>query len=216
MSRTPDIVALPNGQFVTNCYLVADPVTREAVIVDPGEEPRMFLRELHTRGWTLTAIWLTHGHLDHVLGVAEVRRTHEVPVYLHPLDRALYDGAPRQAEWMGLEAEPLPPPTHELAHGDVVTVGALDFEVRHMPGHSPGSVGFLHGDLILAGDVLFAGSIGRTDLPGGDFETLLRSIQSQLLALPDSTRILPGHGVPTSVGVERLTNPFLAGVARRD
>lgn len=216
MSRAPEIVALPNGQFVTNCYLVADPRTREAVIVDPGEEPRMFLRELHTRGWTLTAIWLTHGHLDHVLGVAAILRAHEVPVYLHPLDRALYDAAPQQAEWMGLPSEPLPAPTHTLAHGDTVTVGEVAFGVRHIPGHSPGSVGFLHGDLLLGGDVLFAGSVGRTDLPGGDFETLLRSLQAQVLALPDSTRILPGHGPATTVGVERLTNPFLAGVARRD
>jgi glyoxylase-like metal-dependent hydrolase (beta-lactamase superfamily II) len=211
-----EIVALPNGQFVENCYLVADAASREAVIVDPGEEPQMFLAELDTRGWTPKAIWLTHGHVDHVLGVARLHREHGLPIYLHPADRGLYDGVPRQAEWMGLRAEPLPAPTHELAHGDVVQVGRFRFDVRHVPGHSPGSVAFVGDGVVISGDALFSGSIGRTDLPGGDFGTLLQSIQSQLLALPDSTQVLSGHGPATTIGVERLTNPFLAGVPRGD
>lgn len=215
MSGGLEIVMLPNGQFVENCYLVADLATREAVIIDPGEEPAMFLRELDTRGWTLTAIWLTHGHIDHVLGVAAVQRVHAVPIHLHPLDRSLYDGVQRQGEWMGLVAEPLPAPTHELAHGDTMRVGRFTFEVRHMPGHSPGSVGFVGDDLLIGGDVLFAGSIGRTDLPGGDFDLLLQSIRTQILSLPDSTCVLSGHGAPTTVGVERLTNPFLTASADR-
>ncbi len=216
MSSGLEVVTLPNGQFVENCYLVADTAARRAVIVDPGEEPAMFLRELDTRGWSLDAIWLTHGHIDHVLGVAAIHRAHAVPIHLHPLDRPLYDGVQRQAEWMGLRAEALPPPTDLLAHGGEVRVGRFAFEVRHMPGHSPGSVGFVGEDLLLGGDVLFAGSIGRTDMPGGDLDTLLASIRAQVLSLPDSTRVLSGHGTPTTVGVERLTNPYLAAFADRD
>lgn len=204
-----EVVALPNGQFAENCYLVADTRRREAVIVDPGEEPAMFLAELETRAWTLTGIWLTHAHIDHVMGVGQVKRRADVPIFLHPADRELYDGLPRQGEWFGLRLAPLPPPERELRHGDQVTVGDFSFEVRHTPGHSPGSVSFVGHGMVLGGDVLFAGSIGRTDLPGGDLPALLGSIQRHFLTLPDSTIVRSGHGPETTVGVERLTNPFL-------
>ncbi len=204
-----DIVTLPNGQFAENCYLVADTRTREAVIVDPGEEPAMFLAELGTRAWTLKAIWLTHAHIDHVLGIPAVRARHDVPVLLHPEDRLLYENAERQAEWFGIRLDPLPEPDRWLAHGESVAAGGFEFEVRHTPGHSPGSVSFVGQGIALSGDALFAGSIGRTDLPGGDMPTLLQSIQRQLLTLPDSTEVLSGHGPRTTIGVERLTNPFL-------
>ncbi len=204
-----EIVTLPNGQFAENCYLVADTRTREAVIVDPGEEPAMFLAELDTRAWTLRAIWLTHAHIDHVLGIPAVRARHDVPILLHPEDRSLYENADRQAEWFGIRLDQLPQPGHPLAHGETVAVGGFEFEVRHTPGHSPGSVSFVGQGVALSGDALFAGSIGRTDLPGGDLATLLQSIQRQLLTLPDSTEVLSGHGPRTTVGVERLTNPFL-------
>jgi glyoxylase-like metal-dependent hydrolase (beta-lactamase superfamily II) len=204
-----EIVTLPNGQFAENCYLVADTRTREAVIVDPGEEPAMFLAELDTRAWSLKGIWLTHAHIDHVLGIPAVRARHDVPILLHPEDRPLYENADRQAEWFGIRLEPLPDPDHSLTHGETVAVGGFDFDVRHTPGHSPGSVSFVGQGVVLSGDALFAGSIGRTDLPGGDLATLLLSIQRQLLTLPDSTEVLSGHGPRTTVGVERLTNPFL-------
>jgi glyoxylase-like metal-dependent hydrolase (beta-lactamase superfamily II) len=204
-----EIVTLPNGQFAENCYLVADTRTREAVIVDPGEEPAMFLAELDTRAWSLKGIWLTHAHIDHVLGIPAVRARHDVPILLHPEDRSLYQHADRQAEWFGIRLEPLPDPDHSLTHGETVAVGGFDFDVRHTPGHSPGSVSFVGQGVVLSGDALFAGSIGRTDLPGGDLATLLLSIQRQLLTLPDSTEVLSGHGPRTTVGVERLTNPFL-------
>lgn len=204
-----EIVTLPNGQFAENCYLLADTRTREAVIVDPGEEPAMFLAELGTRAWTLKAIWLTHAHIDHVLGIPAVRERHDVPVVLHPEDRSLYENAERQAEWFGIRLDRLPEPDRWISHGESVTVGGFEFEVRHTPGHSPGSVSFVGQGIALTGDALFAGSIGRTDLPGGDMQTLLQSIQRQLLTLPDSTEILSGHGPRTTVGVERLTNPFL-------
>lgn len=204
-----EVVTLPNGQFGENCYLVADTRTREAVLIDPGEEPAMFLAELDTRAWALTAIWLTHAHIDHVMGVAQVKRRADVPIYLHPADRLLYDSLARQGEWFGLRLEAPPPPERELAHGDAVAVGRHRFEVRHTPGHSPGSVSFVGHGMVFGGDVLFAGSIGRTDLPGGDLQQLLGSIQRHFMTLPDSTIVRSGHGPETTIGVERLTNPFL-------
>ncbi|HXG45389.1 MAG TPA: MBL fold metallo-hydrolase [Gemmatimonadales bacterium] len=208
------IVRLPNGQFVQNCYLLADPATREAVIVDPGEEPRLFLDALERRRWRPTAIWLTHAHLDHIMGVEAVKRATGVPIYLHPLDRPLYEALPAQGEWAGLALTPPPPPDAALADGQRLRVGPHEIVVRHTPGHSPGSVSFVGDDFIVGGDVLFAGSIGRTDLPGGDFNTLRASIQRVFLSRPDSTVVLSGHGPETTIGVERLTNPFVAGGSR--
>jgi hydroxyacylglutathione hydrolase len=206
-----EVVALPNGQFAENCYLVADRRTREAVIIDPGEEPAMFLAELDTRAWTLSAIWLTHAHIDHILGVATVRQATGALIHLHPRDRIIYDALPQFGAWVGMELEPPPPPDVELRSGTAVRVGQYEFEVRHTPGHSPGSVSFAGNGMVFGGDVLFNGSIGRTDLPGGDYATLMATIQSQFLSLPDSTVVHSGHGPDTTIGVERLTNPFLTG-----
>ena len=133
-----EVVTLPNGQFAENCYLVADTQSREAVIIDPGEEPAMFLAELDTRAWALTGIWLTHAHVDHVMGVGQVKRRSDVPIHLHPADRVLYDSLPRQGEWFGLRLEVPPAPEIELRHGDELRVGRFAFDVRHTPGHSPG------------------------------------------------------------------------------
>lgn len=200
---------MPNGQFGENCYLVADTAQRQAVIIDPGEEPDTFLAELDTRAWSLAGIWLTHAHVDHVMGVGAVQARTGAAIWLHPDDRPLYDAASTQASWFGLRLDPLPPPDHRLAHGDTLTVGRFRFEVRHTPGHSPGSVSLVGNGMVFCGDVLFAGSIGRTDLPGGDTATLLQSIHRHLLTLPDSTVVFSGHGPETTIGVERLTNPFL-------
>lgn len=204
-------MTLPNGQLAENCYLVADRRTREAVIIDPGEEPAMFLAELDTRAWTLRAIWLTHAHIDHILGVGAIKRATGVPIHLHPLDRPIYDALPRFGAWMGMQLDPPPPPDAELTPGNPVRVGRFEFDVRFTPGHSPGSVSFVGHDMVFGGDVLFNGSVGRTDLPGGDAGMLMSSIQSQFLSLPDSTVVHSGHGPATTIGVERLTNPFLTG-----
>jgi glyoxylase-like metal-dependent hydrolase (beta-lactamase superfamily II) len=206
-----EVVALPNGQFAENCYLVADRRTREAVIIDPGEEPAMFLAELDTRAWSLRAIWLTHAHIDHILGVAAVKAATGVPIHLHPLDRPIYDALPQFGAWIGLQVEAPPPPDLELRPGSPVRVGGFELQVRFTPGHSPGSVSFVGEGMVFGGDVLFNGSIGRTDLPGGDFPTLMSTIHSQFLTLPDSTVVHSGHGPDTTIGVERLTNPFLTG-----
>jgi len=208
------VVQIPNGQFVENCYLVVDEQARECAIVDPGEEAGLILHKVAATGAKPVAIWLTHAHLDHVLGVPRVAAETGVPVWLHPADRPLYDAVPEQATWFGLQAPPLPPPDRALAHGDTVRVGDLGFQVRHTPGHSPGSVSFVGPGVVLGGDVLFAGSIGRTDLPGGDFDTLIASIERELLSLPEATIVYTGHGPETTVGHERRANPFLTGAVR--
>jgi glyoxylase-like metal-dependent hydrolase (beta-lactamase superfamily II) len=206
-----EVVSLPNGQFAQNCYLVADRGTREAVIIDPGEEPAMFLAELDTRAWHLRAIWLTHAHVDHIMGVGAIREATGAPIHLHPLDRPIYDALPQFGAWVGMQLDPPPPPDVALEPGSTLRVGRLAFDVRFTPGHSPGSVSFVGHDRVFGGDVLFNGSVGRTDLPGGDYATLMSTIQSQFLSLPDSTVVHSGHGPDTTIGVERLTNPFLTG-----
>lgn len=209
-----EVVSLPNGQFAENCYLVADRRTREAVIIDPGEEPAMFLAQLDARAWTLRGIWLTHAHIDHILGVGVVHARTGAPIFLHPLDRPLYDALPQYGGWIGMKLASPPPPQHDLRPDQVLRVGHFEFGVRFTPGHSPGSVSFLGEGMIFAGDVLFNGSVGRTDLPGGDATMLMATIQSQFLSLPDSTVVHSGHGPDTTIGVERLTNPFLTGAYR--
>ncbi len=185
-------------------------------MIDPGEEPQLFLAELDTRGWSLQSIWLTHGHVDHIMGVAAIKAATGVPIFLHAADRPLYDALPAQGEWMGLALEAPPPPDEELADGQMLHLGGHEFAVRHTPGHSPGSVSFVGPGLVLGGDVLFSGSIGRTDLPGGDLPTLMHSIHGVFLTLPDSTVVYSGHGPETTIGVERMTNPFLTGAYRHE
>ena len=208
------IIQIPNGQFVENCYLVVDERAGECAIVDPGEEAGLILHKVAATGAKPVAIWLTHAHIDHVLGVPRVAAETGAPVWLHSADLPLYDAVPEQAAWFGLAAPALPPPDRTYAHGDTVRVGDLSFEVRHAPGHSPGSVCLVGPGVVLGGDVLFAGSIGRTDLPGGDFDTLIASIERELLSLPEATIVYTGHGPETTVGHERRSNPFLTGAAR--
>jgi glyoxylase-like metal-dependent hydrolase (beta-lactamase superfamily II) len=205
----PRVVTLTNGAFAENCYLVADPERGEAVIIDPGEEAGLFLARVRHEGWTLRAVWLTHAHLDHVAGVAEVKAATGVPVHLHPADRRLYDSLPVQAQMFGLSADSPPPPDADLAEGQTVSVGGLAFAVLHTPGHTPGGVTFVGYGSAFAGDALFAGSIGRTDLPGGDTATLLASIREKLFALPDETVVYSGHGPETTIGEEKRSNPFV-------
>jgi len=204
------VVPIPGGQFVENCYLVIDEAARECAVIDPGEQAGLILHKLQASGATPVGIWLTHAHLDHVLGVPRLAAETRAPVFLHPDDRPLYDAVPDQAAWFGLTADPLPPPDRTLAAGDRLRVGSVELEVRHAPGHSPGHVVFVGPGAVFGGDVLFQGSIGRTDLPGGDLDTLLDSIARELLVLPDSTIVYTGHGPATTIGAERRTNPFLA------
>lgn len=210
----PIVVAIPNGQFAQNCYLVADAAAGRAAMIDPGEESGRIMVEVERRGWTLAAIWITHAHIDHIMGVGDVTRRWPVPIWLHPLDRPLYDNLPQQSAWVGLQVPPAPPATNEMRPGTPLTLGGIHFDVRHVPGHSPGSVALVGHGRVFSGDVLFSGSVGRSDLPGGDTATLLASIKRELLTLPDSTIVHSGHGPDTTIGVERATNPFLTGEYR--
>ena len=210
----PDVITLTNGAFAENAYILADRDAGAAVLIDPGEEAELFLRRVATERLTLAAVWLTHAHVDHILGVNRVLRETAVPLYLHPADRPLYDGLPAQGAAFGLRADAPPPPDHDLTDGQQLAVGGLTLDVLHVPGHTPGHVAFVGQGIALVGDVLFAGSIGRTDLPGGDTATLLASIRERLLPLADETIVYPGHGPQTTIGRERRTNPFITGAVR--
>lgn len=203
------------GPFQENGYLVVSPETGTAAAVDPGGGTGAMLNHVRAQGLSLAAIVLTHAHLDHVDGIPAVRAfAPGVPIHLHAADRPLYDAAPQQAAMFGLTAPDLPPPDVDLVPGTTLALAPdLRLEVRFAPGHAPGHVILLSPDagLALVGDVVFQGSIGRTDLPGGDFQTLMRSIRDEVLTLSDETRLLSGHGPETTVGRERRSNPFLTG-----
>jgi glyoxylase-like metal-dependent hydrolase (beta-lactamase superfamily II) len=201
------------GPFQENTYLVVDEETNRAVLIDPGDEPQRLIAMVEQSGATLDAIWLTHAHIDHVGGIAGVRRRWEVPVHLHPDDLKLYARAPQQAAMYGLPFDQPDPPDAELADGMTVSVGNLVFDVIHTPGHAPGHVIFKHGDTVFGGDLLFAGSIGRTDLPFCDPSKMEESL-ARICELDDATVFHPGHGPRTTVGHERATNGFLTGSAR--
>jgi glyoxylase-like metal-dependent hydrolase (beta-lactamase superfamily II) len=210
------IVSFTLGPVATNTYLVADPETGEAAVIDPADQGEEIVREARSRGWRIGNIWLTHAHFDHLAGAGGVadHSSPPPPVALHPDDYPLWriQGG---AAFFGMRIDPGPEPTIDLRHGQVLNLGGNSLEVRHAPGHTPGHVMFYcsKDEVMFCGDVIFQGSIGRTDLPGGDYDTLIASIRAQVLTLPDETRLLSGHGPETTVGIERRTNPFLVTVA---
>lgn len=206
------ILSFAGGPFAENTYLVVCPETGAAVVVDPGAEAGEAVDAVERQGARIEAILLTHAHVDHIEGIPRVRdAAPDAPILLHEADRPLYDAAGQQAAAFGLSVSELPPPDRFWSHGETFALGGCTFEVRHAPGHASGHVILVaEGEgVALVGDVVFRGSIGRTDLPGGDLRTLMRSIREQVLTLPDATRLLPGHGPATTVGDERRGNPFL-------
>ncbi len=201
------------GAFQENCYLVADAEGHSAAIVDPGSEGDRIIAIVEETGRKVEAIWITHAHVDHIGAIAAVKRKWDVPVYLHPLDEPLYRVGGRQAQLYGVPYEEPPPPDAAFAEGDRLTLGKLSLDVMHAPGHAPGHV-IIHGHgNALVGDCLFAGSIGRTDLPFSNAADLEASLK-RIAALPPETVVHPGHGDITTIGEERLSNPFLNGSAR--
>jgi glyoxylase-like metal-dependent hydrolase (beta-lactamase superfamily II) len=231
------VAGFPAGAFAANCYIVATAPGEQCVIIDPGQDAERGIEEILTEHrLSPAAVLLTHGHIDHVWSVAPVCGARGIPAYIHPADRALLSDPGRgfplgigQELFGGLEFTE-PDDVKELADGMTVSLVGLEIVVNHAPGHTEGSVTFRlplgepitagakskidsPEDVLFSGDLLFAGSIGRTDLPGGDYPTILRSLARVCLTLPDETLVLSGHGPRTTIGAERRTNPFLTGLA---
>jgi glyoxylase-like metal-dependent hydrolase (beta-lactamase superfamily II) len=199
------------GPFQENSYVVYDEGTRRGVLIDPGDEPSRIVAMVRAARVSIDAIWLTHGHLDHVGAVAALKREWPVPLLLHASDLVLHRRASQQAAFYGVPFEQPPDPDGELADGDVLRIAEQRFTVRHTPGHSPGHVIFVGDELVIGGDLLFAGSIGRTDLPLSNPDDMESSLALVATLDPDLV-VYPGHGPPTRIGTELATNPFLAGV----
>jgi hydroxyacylglutathione hydrolase len=203
------------GPFMKNGFIVGCEATREAVLIDPGDEVRGLLSFADRNTLSIRYILLTHAHVDHVTGVAAAKRALNVPIYLHADDLFLYERAVESGAMFGLRVEPPPPVDVFYTPDEVIRFGTCEARAHHTPGHCPGGVclqiGSQGGDGkdLFVGDTLFAGSIGRTDLPGGDYETLIASIRNVLFAFGEAAIVHPGHGPDTTIGHERRTNPFL-------
>ena len=206
-----EIECFTGGSFSQNGYVAWCEATGQCVIVDPGAAAPDMIASIEARAGEVAGILLTHAHLDHVEGLGVVRDYTDVPTYLHAADREMFDNLPTQAAMLGLSAPQLAPPEREIEDGGSFRFGESVFKVIHTPGHSLGHVILYAEDdgLALVGDLVFAGSVGRTDLPGGDYQALFRSIRDHVLTMPGETRLFPGHGPATTVEHERTTNPFL-------
>ncbi len=201
------------GPFAENCYLVSDPDSDALAIVDPGDDAERIIAAVERTGKTPQAIWVTHAHVDHIGAIAGIKRKWDVPVYLHPLDEELYRTGSLKAAMYGVPFEDPPPAEMQLEEGQTLTLGSLELTVSHVPGHAPGHVMFYGHGNALVGDCLFAGSIGRTDLEFCNPAHLQQSL-ARIVALPADTIVHPGHGDITSIGREKISNPFINGTAR--
>jgi len=208
------VEVLPVGPLQANCFLATDEGTGRTLIIDPGDEGARILARLQALALTPEVIIATHGHFDHVGGVRVLREATGVPFLALALEREVLDVAAARAEMFGLVIDRPPPPDRWLASGESVSAGSLTLKVLHTPGHSPGHLILTMPGGAFVGDLVFAGSVGRTDLPGGDETALFASIAHHILPLPDETVLYPGHGPTTTVGRERATNPFLLMLAR--
>jgi glyoxylase-like metal-dependent hydrolase (beta-lactamase superfamily II) len=203
----------PVGPLQCNCTILGDEDAGEAIVVDPGDEVTRIHRRLTERGLKLKQILVTHAHIDHIGGALKLKRLTGAPIFLNDKDMPLLEMMAQQAGWIGIETPETATPDENLTDGRSVGLAGYPAQVLHTPGHSQGSVclHFAPLNLLVAGDTLFAGSIGRTDLPGGDFPQIIESIRTRLLPLPDETRVITGHGPATTIGDERRGNPFLKG-----
>ena len=205
---------IPVTPFQQNCMLLWCEATRKAVVIDPGGDVPLIMDAIKQANVTVEQIWLTHGHIDHVGGAAELRDALKVPIEgPHAADKYLLDNVEMSGRSFGMTGVRNFVPDRWLSEGDQVRIGELTFDILHCPGHSPGSVVFFNQEMRFAhvGDVLFSGSVGRTDLPGGSHATLIKSITEKLLPLGDDVSFVCGHGPGSSIGQERLTNPFING-----
>ena len=201
----------PVGPLQCNCTILGDEEAGEAIVIDPGEEIGRIARRLNTLGLKLKQILITHGHIDHVGGALKLKRLTGAPILMNENDLPQLGIMAMQAGLLGIATPETQPPDDLLTDGLIVGLGSCPAKVIHTPGHTPGSVclHFVPLKLLIAGDTLFAGSIGRTDWPGGNFDQIIDSVKSRILALPDETKVLPGHGPTTTIGAERRSNPFL-------
>lgn len=201
----------PVGPLQCNCTILGDEEAGEAIVIDPGDEIGRIERRLRERGLKLKQILITHAHIDHVGGALKLKKLTGAPIFMNENDLGLLQAMEMQAAWLGMAPPETAPPDVSLKEGQRVGLERFPADVLHTPGHTQGSI-CLHVapmKLLVAGDTLFAGSIGRTDLPGGNHRQIIDSIHTRLLALPDETRVLPGHGPETTIGEERESNPFL-------
>lgn len=209
-----EIIPFTLGPAQTNAYLIADPDTRDAAVIDPSWDGRRILSEAQSRGWRIAHLWYTHAHFDHIGGAADIADSlNPLPlVALHPNDHVLWRAGGGGALF-GFKIDPGPEPTIDFVQGQVLRLGNSQFEVRFTPGHTAGHCVLYCAEakVCFCGDLIFAGSVGRTDLPGGNWDTLEKSIREQIYTLPDETRLLSGHGPETTVGNEKKFNPFVQG-----
>jgi hydroxyacylglutathione hydrolase len=202
---------LPVGMLQCNCSILGDETSREAIVVDPGDDIPKIMAILNRHHLTVKQILITHAHIDHIAGAARLKKLTGAPILYNPRDLPLVKMMDVQAGWLGMPTPEVQPPDDTLDEGRLIAIAGLSGSILHTPGHTQGSVCLHLADqnLLLAGDTLFAGSVGRTDLPGGDGPTLIRSIREKLLTLPDTTVVIPGHGPSTTIGEELESNPFL-------
>jgi glyoxylase-like metal-dependent hydrolase (beta-lactamase superfamily II) len=204
-------VILPVGMLQCNCSIFGDEQTREAIVIDPGDEIEQISATLEKHRLKVKAIVITHAHIDHIAGAHLLRQLTNAPVYMNDRDKKLIDLLDVQAGWLGMETPRRPEIDTASAEGTVLTLGTVEFHVLETPGHTPGSqcLWIPVEKKLIAGDTLFRDSIGRTDLPGGDFRQILSSIKTRILPLPDDAVVVPGHGEQTTIGREKERNPFL-------
>ncbi len=200
------------GPLQTNCYIVGDTDTGDAIVIDPADQAELLAQTARERDWTIRHILATHGHFDHILASRDLKAQTGAPFHIHRIDLPLLEAMPdRVREWLGIDVPPAAEADHLVEAGDTITAGGIALDVLFTPGHSPGHVSYVlrSEEIVFSGDCLFLGSIGRTDLPGGDHDRLLRSIVEQLLPLGDAYTVAPGHMHHTTIGYERRNNPYL-------
>ena len=203
------LIRLVVGPLQVNCFILADEKTKEAVVIDPGDDAGDILKVIREKGLTVKYIVNTHGHFDHVGANKALKDATGAEILLHEGDAPVMASAPLQSRAFGMNEISSPPADRFVKQGDVISAGSVSLKVLHTPGHSPGGISLQEQGMVFTGDALFAGSIGRTDLPGGDLMTLLRSIKTNLMSLPDDTKVFCGHGPASTIGDERNDNPFL-------